>query len=122
MTDPPPEKRFDPRRLGVDGEQRAAQWYTERGYEVLARNWRCREGELDLVLAKDRTIVFCEVKTRTSDRYGTPFEAVGPAKQRRLRALGARWLREAAPFRPESVRFDVAGVVQRRVQVIESAF
>jgi putative endonuclease len=116
------ERRFDPRRLGIDGEAVVARWYTERGYEVLARNWRCRAGEIDLVLTRRREIVVCEVKTRSSDRYGSPFEAVGRTKQARLRRLAAQWLREEAPFRPISVRFDVAGVVGRRVEVIESAF
>jgi putative endonuclease len=115
------DRRFDGRLLGKDGEAVTARWYTERGYTVLARNWRCREGELDLVLAKDRTVVICEVKTRTSTRHGTPFEAVGPAKQVRLRRLAARWLREEAPFRPATVRFDVAGVIGRHVEVVESA-
>ena len=115
------QRRYDQRRLGADGEEVTAQWYLERGYAVLARNWRCREGELDLVLARERMIVFCEVKTRSSDRYGSPFAAVGPAKQLRLRRLAARWLREEAPFRPDSVRFDVAGVVGRHVEVVESA-
>ena len=115
------ERGFDPRRLGADGEQVAAQWYEARGYTVLARNWRCSDGELDLILATGSTVVFCEVKTRSSDRFGTPFDAVGPAKQRRLRRLAGRWLREAAPFRPTTLRFDVAGVVGRRVDVIESA-
>lgn len=117
MSDP----RFDPRRLGADGELAAARWYTDRGYTVLERNWRCRAGELDLVLAKGRLVVICEVKTRSSDRYGSPFAAVGPAKQARLRRLAAQWLRDAAPFRPDTVRFDVAGVIGRRVEVIESA-
>ena len=115
-------RRFDPRRLGIDGEQTVARWYSERGYTVLDRNWRCSDGELDLVLSTGRTVVFCEVKTRTSDRFGTPFDAVGPDKQRRLRRLAGRWLREAAPFRPDDLRFDVAGVMGRRVDVIESAF
>jgi putative endonuclease len=115
------QRRFDQRRLGADGEEVTARWYLERGYTVLARNWRCREGELDLVLALDRTVVFCEVKTRTTDRYGSPFAAVGPAKQLRLRRLAARWLRQEAPFRPDAVRFDVAGVVGRHVEVVESA-
>ena len=117
MGDP----RFDPRRLGADGEDQAALWYQERGYELLARNWRCSDGELDLVLARGTTVVICEVKTRSTSRFGSPFEAVGPAKQHRLRRLAARWLREAAPFRPDEVRFDVAGVVGRRVEVIEHA-
>lgn len=115
------QRRFDQRRLGADGEDVAAHWYRERGYEVLARNWRCREGELDLVLARDGTVVFCEVKTRTNDRYGSPFAAVGHAKQVKLRRLAARWLREEAPFRPDEIRFDVAGVVGRHVEVVESA-
>lgn len=113
--------RFDPRRLGADGELAAARWYTARGYTVLAHNWRCKAGELDLVLAKGRLIVICEVKTRSSDRYGSPFAAVGPDKQRRLRRLAAQWLAEEAPFRPDTVRFDVAGVMGRRVRVVESA-
>lgn len=115
------ERRFDPQRLGVAGEELAARWYLERGYRLLERNWRCGEGELDLVLAKGRTVVICEVKTRSSLRFGSPFEAVGADKQRRLRRLGARWLREAAPFRPDEVRYDVAGIVGRRIEVIEGA-
>lgn len=115
------DRIYDQQRLGADGEAVTATWYEERGFQVLARNWRCREGELDLVLAKDDLIVICEVKTRSSGRYGSPFEAVGPAKQLRLRRAAARWLREAAPFRPDRVRFDVAGVVGRRVEVIEAA-
>lgn len=115
-------RRYDPKRLGVDGEQVAADWYVDRGYTVVDRNWRCSDGEIDLVLARGRTVVFCEVKTRTSDRYGSPFDAVGPDKQRRVRRLAGRWLREAAPFRPDDVRFDVAGVMSRRVDVIEGAF
>ncbi len=114
-------RRFDPQRLGADGEDVAARWYVDRGYRVLARNWRCREGELDLVVARGRTVVICEVKTRSSLRFGSPFEAVGAAKQRRLRRLGARWLAEAAPFHPDEVRFDVAGIVGRRIEVIEGA-
>mgnify|MGYP001027936655 CR=1 FL=1 len=115
------ERRYDHRRLGEHGEDLACRWYVERGYTVLARNWRCRDGELDLVLSRGSQVVFCEVKTRTRDRHGSPFAAVGPAKQARLRRLAARWLREAAPFRPDEVRFDVAGVVGTRVEVVESA-
>ena len=58
------------RALGIAGEDAAAAWYEANGYEVVARNWRCREGELDLVVRRNRTIVFCEVKTRTPTRSG----------------------------------------------------
>jgi putative endonuclease len=93
---------------------------------VLDRNWRCREGELDLVLAKSSTVVFCEVKTRRGDSYGAPFEAVTHTKQRRLRVLAARWL-DGNPQRGAQLRFDVASVTARSgdefdVDVIEAAF
>jgi putative endonuclease len=80
------------RRLGTAGEEAVASWYEARGYEVLIRNWRCREGELDLVLRDGRKFVFCEVKTRTTDAFGAPVEAVTRTKQMRVRRLAARWL------------------------------
>ena len=81
-------------RLGAAGEERAARWYLAQGYEVVARNWRCRDGELDLILARARTIVVCEVKTRLSRRAGDPLEAVTARKARRLRELADQWLVE----------------------------
>ena len=110
------------RRLGADGEALVAAWYEANGYVVLARNWRCRDGELDVVAAVGRTLVFCEVKTRTSTRFGAPAEAVTLDKQRRLRRLAAAYLRDAAPFRPAVMRFDVAAVLDGRLDVIEGAF
>jgi putative endonuclease len=112
---------FGRQALGARGERLAARWYVEHGYEILDRNWRCSQGELDLVLARDRQVVFCEVKTRTSDAFGSPAEAVTPAKQHRLRRLAAAWI-EATSERPVRVRFDVAAVTGNRVEVIEAAF
>lgn len=116
-------------RLGASGEEAAAAWYLARGYEVVAHNWRCPEGELDLVVARPGELVFCEVKTRTSDRFGLPAEAVTRAKQRRLRTLATRFLASGAapPLprgrpRPRTVRFDVACVLAGEVSVIEAAF
>ena len=64
-----PRRRVDPRRrLGIAGEDAVARWYEAAAYEVLDRNWRCRDGELDLVVRRDATLVFCEVKTRASTR------------------------------------------------------
>ncbi len=107
--------------LGRSGEQRVARWYQEQGYEVVERNWRCSEGEVDLILTTGHIIVFCEVKTRSSLAFGHPAEAVGPAKQRRLRHLAARWFREN-PSRSGQPRFDVAAVLPGSVEVIEGAF
>ncbi len=110
---------------GAAGEERAARWYDQHGYDVVARNWRCKEGELDLVAVRrrDALVVICEVKTRSSDRFGTAAEAVGWDKQRRLRVLAARWLADpAAPARHRGVRFDVACIQAGRLEVIEAAF
>jgi putative endonuclease len=109
------------RALGASGERLAAAWYEANGYEVVARNWRCRAGELDLVVRRRRELVFCEVKTRSSGAFGTPAEAVTRTKQQRLRRLAAAYL-ESAPFRPRAIRFDVAAVTRGRVEVIEGAF
>ena len=113
------------RVLGAAGEAAVAAWYEAAGYEVLARNWRCPTGELDLVLARGETLVFCEVKTRRSDAFGTPVEAVTTQKQRRLRALAMRWLAESTPRR-RALRFDVASVraagATLAVEVVEGAF
>ncbi len=95
---------------------------------MLERNWRHgRDGELDLVVARDGVVVFCEVKTRAGERFGTPAEAVGRDKRRRLRRLAAAWLAERPSGRRVRVRFDVVSVVWPRdaeptVRVIESAF
>ena len=106
--------------FGRAGEDRAAAWYAARGYTVLARNWRCREGELDLVVARDRTLVFVEVKTRRTDRFGIPAEAVTPLKQRRLRALARRYLEASGAH--GRLRFDVVSILDGHLSVIEAAF
>ena len=114
--------------LGARGEELTVAWYTSRGYTVLGRNWRCREGELDLVVSRDRCIVFCEVKTRTGAGFGLPAEAVTGEKQRRLRRLATRWLGEQRPSGGfAEVRFDVACVTvgsrsEPALEVIEAAF
>lgn len=109
-------------RLGRDGEDRAARWYAERGYEVLARNWRCAEGELDLVVERGGVVVVCEVKTRSTERFGSPLEAVDRRRQVRLRRAAARWLATSHDGWAAQVRFDVAAVVGGRVSVVEAAF
>jgi putative endonuclease len=116
----------DPRRvLGADGEESAARWYEGQGYDVLERNWRRREGEVDLIVRRGRTVAFCEVKTRSSDRFGTGAESVLAAKQRRIRRLASRWLSELTPASGRSrveVRFDVVSITAGHVEVIEDAF
>jgi putative endonuclease len=108
--------------LGAFGEDVAARWYERAGYEVVGRNWRCPDGELDLVVRRGGLVVFCEVKTRSSDRFGAPAEAVTYRKQLRLRRLAARWLASCAGPGSRSVRFDVAAVRGGTIEVIEDAF
>jgi putative endonuclease len=110
------------RALGARGEERVAAWYEAHGYQVLARNWRCRAGELDLIVHRGRKVVFCEVKARTSDAFGVPAEAVTRTKQMRLRRLAATWLDTAAPWPALEIRFDVASVLAGTIEVIEGAF
>jgi putative endonuclease len=113
--------------LGDAGEDLVANWYADAGYRVLDRNWRCREGELDVVVARDSVLVFCEVKTRRSTTFGSPAEAVTVSKQRRIRTLAMRWLDEHPEARARTLRFDVASVLAERgtppvIDVIEAAF
>ncbi len=116
----------DPRRaLGSAGEDRAAAWYEDQGYEVLERNWRRREGEVDLIVRRGTTVAFCEVKTRTTDAYGSGAESVLESKQRRIRRLASRWLSELTPAVGRArvdVRFDVVSITAGRIEVIEDAF
>lgn len=96
--------------LGRRGEQVAAQWFEARGFEVVGRNWRCRSGEIDLIVRRDSTTVFAEVKTRTSVAFGHPFEAITTEKAARLRRLAAEWCRVHGPV-PGDVRIDAVAVV-----------
>jgi putative endonuclease len=92
---------------------------------VLDRNWRCRDGELDLVVGLGRILVFCEVKARSGTAFGFPAEAVDVRKQARIRRLAARWLQErrgVLGFRPTVIRFDVAAILGDGLEILEAAF
>lgn len=97
--------------LGALGEQLAVTHLEALGLRVLARNWRCRYGELDVIAADTatRTVVFVEVKTRTGDGFGGVEQAVTPQKVRRLRRLAGLWL-AAQEVSWAAVRIDVIGV------------
>jgi len=100
--------------VGRFGEGVAVQWLVDSGMQVLDRNWRCPEGELDVVAADDGIIVFVEVKTRSSDEFGDPAEAVTPAKAARIHRLAARWLSEHRELRADEMRFDIVSVLRPR--------
>src|SRR4051812_35408734 len=108
----------DPRRRhGEAGERIAEEHLQHRGYRILARNFRTRLGELDLVAADERTLVFCEVKTRLSGSLrgpAAPLDAIGTRKRGRVRGLARPGLAETATAdrpRPKDLRFDAIGVI-----------
>ena len=112
--------------VGRRGEAAVERVYLSRGYRIVARNWRCRIGELDLVVARGSTVVICEVKTRRGARFGGGFEAVDARKRQKLRAL-AETFSLHHPVGGSSIRFDVASVRLRSdgsaaVEIFDDAF
>jgi putative endonuclease len=100
-----------PRTLGAYGERLACRYLAEHGLTILDRNWRCARGEIDVVALDAGELVVCEVKTRTSEAYGAPFEAVTWRKQRRLRQLAGLW-RDAHPEHAAGpLRIDVVSIL-----------
>jgi putative endonuclease len=108
------DRSLTPAQCGVLGEEYAAAWLARRGWTTLSRNWHTRYGELDLVmLDPKRIVVFVEVKTRRSIRYGSPQEAVTSRKRLRLRRAGVQWLLEPEHrIAHHGVRFDVISILR----------
>lgn len=98
------------RTLGVEGETLAAAHLEQHGYRILARNWRCRYGELDIVAHDGETVVAVEVKTRSGEGYGSPLEAITAQKASRLRRLLLEWARESGRRR-SPLRIDAIGIM-----------
>lgn len=109
----------DRQALGKWGEDLAARHLESQGYELLARNWRCQEGELDIVARRDNAIVFVEVKARSGLAFGEPAAAVNSVKVRRLHVLAVRWLAECRPPGRHELRFDVIAIVKQRGELPE---
>lgn len=112
--------------VGNYGEDVAARHLREAGLEILARNWRCPEGEIDIVARERGALVICEVKTRSSLTFGVPAEAVTRRKADKLRRLACLWLQEH-PAGGADVRFDVVSVLRARagaatVEHVRAAF
>jgi putative endonuclease len=103
--------------LGRSGEDVAADMLVRAGLEIVERNFRCSSGEIDIVARRGRLIVFCEVKTRRSARWGDPSEAVNGPKRHRLRRLAAEWMELRRP-RTAEVRFDVVSVIVRKGKLV----
>ena len=106
-----PQSRLE---IGARGEDLAVAELELQGMQVVARNWRCRLGEIDIIALEERagrlTVVFCEVKCRTGLGFGRPLEAITYAKLRKLRQLSAQWL-ATGQVRADEIRLDAIGVV-----------
>ncbi|TFC52370.1 YraN family protein [Cryobacterium sp. TMT1-21] len=98
--------------LGRQGEDCAAIFLAAAGYRLVARNWRCDQGEVDLIVENGGEVAFVEVKTRSGTRFGHPFEAITVAKLARLRRLAAAWC-DQSTLRPRCIRIDAIAVIIR---------
>ena len=117
--------------VGPAGEDAALAAYRRAGYRLIARNWSCRVGELDLVMARGETLVFCEVKARRGVRFGAGYESVTARKRAKVRSVAEAFLLSSR-LEPGAVRFDVASVLVRErpqggeagsdVELFEDAF
>ncbi|MCC8029082.1 MAG: YraN family protein [Lachnospiraceae bacterium] len=110
------------RRMGAVQETRVADWLRRRGYRILAQNYRCRFGEIDLIAAKNGYLIFIEVKYRSTDSCGAPQEAVDARKQQRISNAASCYLymKQYPPDTP--CRFDVAAVSGEEIELIRDAF
>jgi putative endonuclease len=117
---------MDRRETGVRGEKLAAGHLKKRGYRIIETNYRCRDGEIDIVARKKDCMVFVEVRTRTTTEFGLPEESVSRAKQGRMRRAAIRYV-QAHRGLPEAWRIDFVAVEldragkPTRIEVIENA-
>ncbi len=110
------------REIGGRYEKLAAAFLQKRGYEILAANYRCRQGEVDLICRQENCLVFVEVKYRATDRFGAPALAVDAKKQARIRKAAAHYMYSQGIEPDTPCRFDVVSILGERVEVIENAF
>ncbi|MFM8836146.1 MAG: YraN family protein [Actinomycetota bacterium] len=105
-------------------ENLVADLYVREGFEIVARNWHCRDEELDIVAVARSprpTIAVVEVRARASSDYGTPFESVTRKKQIKIRLAVKKFLQMHPDFHGEA-RFDVASVLGVKIEVLRAAF
>ncbi len=113
---------MDKRKIGNQAEERAAAWLEAAGYQIIERNFSCRQGEIDLIAKKDDVLVFVEVKYRQSRRGGLPEEQVGYRKQERIKKTAVYYLWKRGIPEDSACRFDVIAVYGEEIRHIEDAF
>lgn len=110
------------RRIGAQAEQQIRKYLSEQGYTILEMNYRCRQGEVDIIARHGKYYVFIEVKYRSSAQYGAPEEAVGTSKQRRISRAALYYLYSHQLPESTPVRFDVAAIAGHEIRYIPNAF
>jgi putative endonuclease len=112
------------RRLGIEGEELAVRFLKKKGYKIVSRNFKSPVGEMDIIAEDGDTLVFIEVKTRTDDSFGHPFEAVTPRKREKLRKVALGYLKHSRRDVPS--RFDVLSIetdgANHKIEHIKDAF
>ena len=103
----------DSGEFGRQGEELAASFLEEKGYQILKRNQRTPYGEIDLIVREKNIIIFVEVKSRSTEFFGSPADAVNAKKQERIRQSGLWWLHETGE-KYEEIRFDVIGIIKKK--------
>lgn len=114
--------RINKRMLGSEYEQRAAEYLAGQGLTILGRNYRCRQGEIDLIAGDGSYLVFVEVKYRSDVSKGDPAEAVGFHKQQRIRAAARYYLYQNRYGEDTPCRFDVIAILNEEIRWIRDAF
>lgn len=110
------------RKIGAQKEQLAADFLRRHGYRIVDRNYRCRQGEIDLIAKESGYLVFVEVKYRSGNRFGAPAEAVDFRKQKRICYAAGHYLMSRNVPSNQPVRFDVVAITEKRISVIQDAF
>ncbi|MCD7866889.1 MAG: YraN family protein [Clostridiales bacterium] len=110
------------RRVGAEYEDRAARFLTEKGLRILRRNYRCPQGEIDIIAREGACLVFVEVKARRGTAGGSPFSAVGPAKQKVISRVAEDYLARVYRRTDIPCRFDVIGFEGKEVYWLRDAF
>jgi len=108
-------------QTGTQGENQALRFLQKKGYTLLARNFRVKGGEIDLVMQDKKTLVFVEVKTRASDAFGGPLASITPAKQKRIALAAALFIKTNRP-KFDSIRFDAVAVLAQDITHLQNAF
>lgn len=110
------------RKLGARIEQTVKEYLLRHGFIILEMNYRCKQGEIDIIAQDEAYYVFIEVKYRSTVKYGAPQEAVGTAKQKRICKAAQYYLysHNLSEFTP--VRFDVAGILENKITYLKNAF